>query len=355
MKKVFFTVGPSQLYPTVPKHIKKALTEDIASISHRSEQFKQIYKAAVENIKNLLEVPDTHHIYFTASALEGMERTIQNTAKKYTFHFVNGSFSREFYQIATDLKKQALRFDAPNGEGFDIKNVVVPKKTELICFVQNETSTGVSTPLEDIYTIAKKYPQSLVAVDVVSSIPYIKLDFSLIDIALFSVQKGFGLPAGLGVLIVSDRALKKAQALAQSEVSIGSYHNFLKLEEFGQKFQTRETPNVLTIYLLAKVTEDMLKKGITTVRQETDKKASILYTFFEKHKHYTPFTKPPYRSQTTIVIQVKGESEKIVKQAAKHGFVIAQGYGKRKDDHIRIANFPSQTLRQVRQLLKVIT
>src|SRR6185369_14264646 len=150
MKKIFFTVGPSQLYPSVPTHIKTALKENIFSLSHRSKAFVAIYKEASDNLRKLLGIPTTHHVFFTASALEGMERTIQNTVQKNSFHFVNGSFSREFWQIAIDLRKNAIRFDAPNGEGFDFNLAKIPKNTELISVVQNETSTGVAIPMDEI-------------------------------------------------------------------------------------------------------------------------------------------------------------------------------------------------------------
>lgn len=350
MKKVFFTVGPSQLYPTVPKHIKQALQKHIPSLSHRSDQFKTIYKETVDNLRALLTIPPSHQIFFTASALEGMERTLQNTVKKHSFHFVNGSFSREFYQIAVDLHKDALRYDAENGEGFDFEKVTIPKKSELICIVQNETSTGGSVPMEDIYALKKRYPDKLIAVDFVSSIPYITIDFSKIDIAIFSVQKGFGLPAGLGVLIVNKKALQKAKELHEQGISTGSYHSFRKLSEFGEAYQTRETPNVLAIYLLGKVAGDMIQKGIDVIRKETDKKATLIYTFFETHD-FKPYVTKPFRSATTIVIDVQGKSNEVVKKLAQQGIIVAKGYGKRKDNHIRIANFPSQTIQQVKQLL----
>jgi phosphoserine aminotransferase len=123
MKKIYFTVGPSALYPTVPKHIAQAVKTAIPSLSHRSEAFKTIFKDTVDNLRELLAIPQTHHIYFTTSALEAMERTIQNTVYKHSFHFVNGSFSREFYQIATDLGKKTVRSDAPNGKSFDFDSV----------------------------------------------------------------------------------------------------------------------------------------------------------------------------------------------------------------------------------------
>lgn len=351
MKNIFFTVGPSQLYPTVPEHINTALRDDILSLSHRSEKFKDINKTTQLNLRKLLNLPETHHIFYTGCALEAMERVIQNTVKKHVLHFVNGSFSREFFQAADDLKKKVIRIDAPNGEGFNFDEIKIPKKTELVCFVHNETSTGVALHMESIYRLKKRYPEKLFAIDIVSSAPYVDLDFSKIDIAFFSVQKGFGMPAGLGVLIVNDAALAKALSLYGQGISIGSYHNFLKFREFEEKTQTRETPNVLGIYLLGKVAGDMLDIGIDTIRKEIETKAETIYSFFENHKEFKPNVTNSNRSLTTLVIDVNGKSDEIVKKLAKHGLIVAKGYGKRKDMHIRIGNFPAHTKADVKKLL----
>ena len=68
-------------------------------------------------------------------------------------------------------------------------------------------------PAENIHKVAKQYPDKLIAVDAVSSAPYGDLDYRLLDIVFFSVQKLFGLPAGLGILIVSPRAIEKSEQL----------------------------------------------------------------------------------------------------------------------------------------------
>lgn len=351
MKKIHFTVGPSQLYPTVPGHIRRALREHIYSLSHRSEKFAKINQKTHQSLRKLLTIPNTHHIFFTSCALEAMERTIANTVHKKSIHFVNGSFSREFFQIAKDLGKDAGRFDVPNGEGFDFEKVTFPDDAELVCLVQNETSTGVSTPLEDIYQFKKRYPNMLFAMDIVSSVPYVSVDFSKLDIVFFSVQKGFGMPAGLGVMIVNDKALEKAASLVEKGISIGSYHSFTKYAEFEKKFQTRETPNVGAIYLLGKVAQDMIEYGVSKMRKETEEKAAYIYNFFENNPRYKPYVQEPFRSKTTIVIDVQGESEQIAKRLAENNFIVARGYGKRKDIHIRIGNFPAHSLEDIKQLL----
>lgn len=355
MSKVFFTPGPAQLYPTVKTHIKNALDENILSISHRSEKAQNIYAETVSNLKKLLEIPPQYKIFFLSSGTEAMERVIQNCAAQYSFHFVNGAFSKRFYKTSQELGKNARILEVKGGENFIFDKVKIPKETELICITQNETSSGVSIPPKLIYQLKEKYPKKLVAVDTVSSSPYINVDIKKLDLVFFSVQKGFGLPAGLAVLIVSPRAFQKSKTISKKGISIGSYHSFLSLDEYAVKNQTPETPNVLGIYLLGKVCRDMLDKGIENIRRETEEKAKLLYDFFAKKKGYKIFVADKlFRSNTVIVVEVDGGSKKLIEKLKTKGLIVSSGYGQYKESQIRIANFPAHTKDQILRLLKNI-
>lgn len=347
MKKIYFTVGPSQVYPTLYQHLNQAIKKDIPSLSHRGAEFKQLFKDTAENLTKLLNIPKNYHIFFVSSALEAMERTIQSCVEKTSFHIITGSFGKAWANYAAQLGKKALT----NGQ-LESK---IPKDAELICITQNDTSTGFWIPMKDIYNLKKKYPEKLIAIDIVSSIPYVDIDYRYIDVAFFSVQKGFGLPAGLGVMIVSPKALEITEKLIKKGVVVGSYHSLKNLSEKASQLQTPETPNVLNIYLLNNAIKDMLKIGLKKIREDTDEKARILYEFFDNHKKYQPFIKNrKFRSPTTLVIDVKGESERLRKKLAKAGFIVGAGYGDNKLNHVRISNFPSHKLKSVLQMLKYI-
>lgn len=350
MKKIYFTVGPSQLYPTTKQHLHEAIENDIPSINHRGENFAEIYTQTKKSLRKLLNIPDTHHIFFLSSAHESMERIIRSTIHKYSFHFVTGAFSNIFYNYALDYGKLPEKVEDLVGI-LDMKNITIPEQTEVICITQNETSTGIAIPMEQIYELKERYPSMLIAMDVVSSIPYVTIDFSKIDITFFSVQKGFGLPAGLAVLIINDAALQKAISLGEKHNSKGGHHGIITLHADSLRKQTTETPNVLNIYLLGKVAEDMYTKGIEKIRQETEKKATMLYDFFDHHPFYHPRTPKEFRSKTTIIINTQGTTSEIAKKLQKEGIVIGLGYGDNKDDEMRIANFPTHTVDQVRNLL----
>lgn len=344
MTPTYFTAGPSQLYPTVAAHLANAMTEQIGSISHRSKAFEAIFAQTCDNLRQLLSIPASHRIFFFSSATEIWERLIQNCVAQHSFHLVNGSFSAKFHEFAQLMGRNAQLHEVPAGNGFALDQINVPNETECIAAIVNETSTGAMMPLADVTALALRHPDKLIFADVVTAVPAHSPDYSLIDCAYFSVQKGFGMPAGLGVAIVSERCIERAKQLQAKGQFTGTYHSFLQLEKNAAVNQTPSTPNVLFIYLLGKVAGDMIAYGADRIRRETADKAALLYQTMEQCAQLTPFVQEPvHRSITTAVAAVTGGSAPLIETLKKEGLILSSGYGPNKPNHIRIANFPAQS------------
>ncbi|MFY0592639.1 aminotransferase class V-fold PLP-dependent enzyme [Roseivirga sp.] len=353
-KKIFFTPGPSALYFTVEEHLKQAMRDQVMEINHRSAQAEGYFETAVGNLKALMNIPEEYSIFFLSSATEVWERQLQNLVNTNSFHYCFGAFSNRFYDFAKANKLNAVQQTAPFGELPDTNPDLIPENIELIGITLNETSTGVSFPLEDIYKIREARPNALIAVDGVSAFPVSELDFSKVDSAYFSVQKCFGLPAGLGVWVVSPRAVQAAEAKKNQGV-IGTYQALPNLVKNAKKHQTTFTANVLGIYLLSKVSQDMLEKGIDVIRRESGYKAALLNHMVDAHPSLEHFVaERSLRSKTVTVANTKGDSQAIIDTLAKKGFVLGNGYGKFKGKQIRIASFPTHSKEQMELLVDVL-
>jgi phosphoserine aminotransferase len=347
----YFTVGPTQLYPTAKSHARLAITDDLLSLSHTSDFFIDIYRRLTLQLKKLFAIPETYQIFFAGSSTESMHTIIASCAEKYTTHLIVGGFSEKFYKAAIDLGKEATAIKLDWRMPIQLSNLSLSSSTELIAITENETSLGVNIDLSDLSAVKTERPDVIIAVDIVSSAPYVALDYSNVDIAFFSSHKGFGLPAGLGIMIVSESAIEKARKLRSKGVVIGGHHSILNLAEKAETFRTPETPNVLAIYLLQKITADLIDKGIDNVRSETRKKAELIYAYFDNHRRYRPLIRGSQRSLTTIVIDVKGNARYVTEQLEKQGYAVSKGYRPNEDNYIRIANFPAHTLEDTKGLI----
>lgn len=352
MSKIFFTVGPTQLYPEIQEFYREAFEKNIPSISHRSSAFSEVVKTTTEELKKLLNVPDNFYFFFLSSGTECMERTIENLVAYKSTHFVNGYFAKRFNDIAVQLHRKVQTFTVPFGMNFSFAEHIIDSDSEMVCLTLNETSTGVAINPEEIVNIKKKNPDKIIAVDAVTAFPYYRLDFNYVDVAFFSVQKGFGMPAGLGVLIVNKNCLSKANSVIKSNVCTGSFNNFLNLAEKAEKYQTSVTPNALAIYVLGRVATMLNNLDSDYISSTTEKKAKLIYDYFDSREDIHPFVDDiNSRSKTTIVLRVSGDTNHIFKKLENNDLIISKGYAEFREQHLRIGNFPMHKIPDILNLL----
>src|SRR5262245_43391190 len=120
MEKVFFTCGPTQLYPTVSAHLIDGLKHNSFSLSHRGNQVMEYYDGAATGLRTLMNIPADYEIFFISSGTEGMERAIQNCVEKVSGHVVDGAFSRRWLTTSQQLGKKTENLTVPDGSVPDL-------------------------------------------------------------------------------------------------------------------------------------------------------------------------------------------------------------------------------------------
>ncbi len=340
MQTVYFTPGPSQTHPRFSEFMNRALKERVPSISHRSKDFEAIFAGTAAKVREALVVPGEYSVFFVSSATEAWERFTQSVVHKSSHHFVNGAFSKGWFESAVKLGKKPTRTDAPEGFGFSGK-VEIPSEAEIVAITHCETSTGAFTSAEFIESLREQSNDALVAVDIVSTAPIVGFNFNKVDCAFFSVQKCCGLPAGLGVMIVSPRALERAKLLKEGAFTLGSYHDLCALAEFAAKNQTPCTPNVLGIYLLGEVLGDFLNIGISQIQTRLLKRIESARAVLLRSALFTAQSPNEFQAPTVLVLKTSKPASEIRAKLLADGLAIGEGYGERKERMIRVANFPS--------------
>lgn len=336
--KIYFTPGPTKVHPEIGEWFIEA--QDVVSRSHRSSWFEELFGSLKEGLRTLLNIPPYYSVGFFGSATEVWERVSQLSQK--SFHIRAGEFGKRWERYAKDLGIETSGIDLPPTfcEGFSqIKEI-----EDFLCLTLCETSTGFW--LSDFKELRANNPNAVIAVDAVSAVPYANIDFNLVDVVLFSIQKGFCLPAGLGVGIFSPRIVERAK-----KTSIKTFHSIDRVSELSLKNQTAETPPVLQIFLLKKAVDKYLSLGIDRIRRETDEKEALLLSSIE---NYLPFIETEkYRSKTVLTFVGEGAST-LRDSLEKKGIFIGSGFGDYKSTMFRIANFPSHTKEEYKQLIEAV-
>ena len=334
---ISFYPGPSRVHDEIPTYVKEAARLGIMSMNHRSPEFVAMSKKTIELLKKKLNIPKEYTIFFTSSATECWEIIAQSWITEKSYHLYNGSFGQKWYEYTHKIKSGAT------GKSFDREVSLNPDELKfggthaVICITQNETSNGTQVSGPIISNIQKNNPQHLLAVDATSSMAGVVLDFKSADIWFASVQKCFGLPAGLGIMVCSPNAIARAKEINNSMY----YNSVLFMNSMMEKWQTPFTPNVLAIYLLMRILEK--SKPIKAVHKLIVDRYKEWVLFLQKTKslHHLVKNKSVH---SYSVLPIEGDPaslSKIKKNAKKNGFLLGEGYGDLKETTFRIANFPA--------------
>ncbi|HZY78460.1 MAG TPA: aminotransferase class V-fold PLP-dependent enzyme [Cyclobacteriaceae bacterium] len=347
---ISFYPGPSRVYDDLPRYVKAAHRKGILSMNHRSEEFMTLCEKTVNLLKDRLSIPNSYKIFFLSSATECWEVIGQSLVATGSHHIYNGAFGEKWFDYTKKIQSNI------NAHAFDREEILDPSRYifdsgDVICITQNETSNGTQVPNDIIAQIRSNNPNHLVAVDATSSMAGIFLDFAAADVWFASVQKCFGLPAGLSLMICSPAALEKVRTQGEAD----HYNSMTLLNSMMDKWQTPCTPNVLAIYLLMRVMKDADPIDIVEARlrnrfQEWSKLLKV-------SDGLKPLIKNEAVRSTTVLaveMQGKGDMGKLKTRARQAGFLLGEGYGDLKKSSFRIANFPALRRKEVQKLMRFL-
>lgn len=343
MKEANFYPGPSRVYSSITEYIYQAYMDGIMSINHRSEDFMNLMEETKNVLRDKLLIPADYEIVFTSSATECWEIIAQSLTEKASQHFFNGSFGEKWASYAGELTNTTLTH-------FGINEVLptgdIARDVDVLCVTQNETSNATQIARSSLKMLRDENEGKLIAVDATSSMGGVVLDFKLADVWFASVQKCFGLPAGMGIMLLSPMAVQKAEKIGENR----HYNSMLRLLENARKNQTSFTPNVLNIYLLNKTQQ--ANKGIAYIHSRLKKRLENYQELFNDHERVNfLITKEKVRSHTVLALETNDLNA--VKNGAKdRGIVLGSGYGPWKKSTFRIANFPAIKSKEVEKLIE---
>ncbi|TVP46077.1 MAG: alanine--glyoxylate aminotransferase family protein [Gemmatimonadales bacterium] len=352
-----FAPGPTQLHPLVPSELRRMAADGYLSESHRSAPVRREVARMEEALRTLLGIPSDHRVLLVGSATEAMERILQGVVEARSFHLVNGAFARRFHAVAGKLGLEAGDATVPDGEGFRSGAVEIPAGTDLLAMTQNETSTGARISPPEVHALADRIRQAggLAAVDLVTGWPTEPVDPARIDAGFFSVQKGFGLPAGLGVIVASPALVERAQERLGRRAAVGPFFHIPALADAADRHETVATPNTLAIRLLARVAEAFLAEGGGAALREAAEAGFHRWWDTVAELGLEPFVADEdLRSRTVAVVQVPSGADALRARLRERGLVVGDGYGPWKGKHLRVAHFPVQTPAMQATLLEAL-
>jgi aspartate aminotransferase-like enzyme len=349
MHKKLYIPGPVEVAPDVLEAMATPM------VGHRMKEYAALHRRVTDGLKRLLGTAEPVFLS-TSSAFGVMEGAVRNLVQKRCACFSNGAFSAKWHDVTRRCGLEADHFAAEWGEPVTpevVERALSTGKYDAMTVVHNETSTGVMSPLAEIASVMRKYPDVSFIVDTVSSMSAVPLDVSALqtDVCLAGVQKAFGLPPGLAVFAVSRKALEKARTTPNR----GYYFDFVEFEENDRKDNTPSTPCISLIYALAHQMEKMFAEGLEN-RYERHRQMAETTRSWVQAQGFGLFAAEGARSVTLTCAKSDGKTdlEKLKKLAGERSYAIDNGYGKIKNATFRIAHMADMTPADLEELFALL-
>ena len=215
-RNFLFVPGPTN----VPERILRAM--HVPMEDHRSPDFPKLTLPLYEDMKKVFQTKEGQVVIFPSSGTGAWEASLTNTRspgdKMLAARF--GQFSHLWIDLARRHGLEVIVQEEEWGTGASPERIEealrADKSHEIkgVMVVHNETATGVTSDVAAVRRAidAANHP-ALLYVDGVSSIASIDFRFDEwgVDLAITGSQKGMMLPAGLGIVCISQKALARTK------------------------------------------------------------------------------------------------------------------------------------------------
>jgi aspartate aminotransferase-like enzyme len=179
---------------------------------------------------------------------------------------VTGFFGHYFVEISRAHGAVCKTLEAPWGkcvEPDQVRKALKEDDYQAVTITHVDTSTGVTNPIEEIGQIVKENSGAFYVVDTVCSLGgmEVRVDDWNIDACVSGSQKCIGLPPGLALLSIGDRALN---LLENRNTPVGLWYGDLKnwLPIMRDPAKYFATPPVNMIYALSESLKAILAEGL---------------------------------------------------------------------------------------------
>ena len=261
-----FIPGPTN----VPEAVRQAMNVPMQDM--RAPDFGDLTLGLFADLKRLFRTESGRVMMFPGSGTAAWEAAMTNTLSPGDKVLMSrfGQFSHLWVEMAERLGLDVICVDVPWGGGVPVSDYarILGADTrgdiKAVFATHNETATGVTSDVAAVRLVMDECGHNaLLFVDGVSSIGSVdfRMDDWRVDLAVTGSQKGLMLPAGLGILAVSEKAIEASKA-ATLRRAYFEFRDMLTLNETGY---FPYTPPTQLFHGLRKSLDRIFAEGLDTV------------------------------------------------------------------------------------------
>lgn len=323
----YFGAGPALLPTGVLQQAAKDLLNyenlgiGAGEISHRSKAGVGIIDQTKESLKALLDIPDTHEVFFLqGGGTTGFSSIVANLTAAYVkkhhkagtpYYVIDGTWSKKAFEEAERLgfnPKVIVNTKDVDGRFGTIPPVekwTIPENLNEASFVyycDNETVNGVEFrkfPFE-------KFPGVEIVADMSSNFLSKPVDVSKYGLIFAGAQKNVGI-AGISIYIIKKSLLEQAPAEDLKKLGLQVAPIAFDYPTVVKNNSAYNTIPTFTVHIVNLVLKDLIAKGgLAHQEKENILKSDMLYSILDKYPSlYNLPVEKSARSRMNIVFTIK--------------------------------------------------
>jgi alanine-glyoxylate transaminase/serine-glyoxylate transaminase/serine-pyruvate transaminase len=254
----------------IPERVLRAMDRQI--VDHRGPEFAQLTLEVLPALREVAKTKDSQVVLYPSSGTGAWEACLANALSPGDRVLLaeTGWFSTLWAELARKLRIDVevvpgdWRTGADPDEFERRLRTDRERRVKAVMVVHNETSTGVTSRVGDVRTALDRagHP-ALLLVDTVSSLASIDYqhDEWRVDVMVTGSQKGLMLPPGIGLNVVSPKALDAAKR----STSTRSYFDWAPIIEANKQGFFPYTPPTLLMFGLRESLALLKEEGLDNV------------------------------------------------------------------------------------------
>jgi alanine-glyoxylate transaminase/serine-glyoxylate transaminase/serine-pyruvate transaminase len=304
-RNFLFVPGPTN----VPDRIQRAMC--VPMEDHRSSAFPELARPLFAGLKRLFQCAEGEALIFPATGTGAWEAALANTLSPGDRVLAPrfGQFSHLWIDMMSRLGLEVQVLDEEWGAGASEERIFQALREDGahrikgVMVVHNETATGVASDIAGVRRAidAARHP-AMLYVDAVSSLASIDLRFSEwgVDLAVAGSQKGLMMPAGLGIVCASPRALEAAHGARLGRVFL----DFADMRRANASGYFPYTPSVPLLHGLRESLAMLFEEGLPLVFHRHERLAAGVRAAVEAWGLALCCRQPRWHSHTVSAIVV---------------------------------------------------
>lgn len=348
-----FGCGPSKLRPEQLAAFGTSGSK-LMGTSHRQKPIKDMVAEVQNGLLELFRAPEGYEIVLgNGGSTAFWDVAAYCLAQGNSQALVHGEFGAKF----------AKALSAPFLGPVQIQQAEVGSRTDLVAapgistyvYPQNETSTGVVTPVKKL---PQADPEAIFLTDATSAAGGIDFQADQTDVYYFAPQKNFGSDGGLWLALMSPKAIERVAKVAATDRYIPEFLSLQIAIDNSRLNQTLNTPAISTLFLLNEQIKWINSSGgLSWADAKTKASSRLLYDWADAASFASPFvTNPEHRSQVVVTIDFDQsiDAAEIATVLRANGVVDVDPYRKLGRNQLRVATFTSTDQADVEALIACI-